>query len=321
MSQAENSKLSPSSNTRGWFITHKAVLLIIILAAYSYFTNITGDLIISTLAIGVLAVASAVVMAGKVIDLGLPINCIISFTVAKLIVDKFSGDTPDNTLIITGIICGIIGSAVVGLCTGKIITRKYIPPYLGSFAIPCIILYLLFLIFNNSTDSIGEFLALNNLGAIGNNTLYIITAICIIITLLFTLTKFGRNLRASGSSAEAAIEAGINPDCSIIQAYILSGLLAGAGGILLVNIPQTSIGIISFPLLSWLPAVLLGAVIGGNKFSGGKLDIIGAFLGGIITVLLTNIIVDFTGSAVQGTAVILLTMLIIVMATDIKKTR
>ncbi len=321
MSQAENSKLSPSSNTRGWFITHKIVLLIIIFASYSYFTAITGDLIISALAIGLLAVASAIVMAGKVIDLGLPINCIISFTIAKLVFDKFSGDTPDNTFIIVAVICGIIGSAIVGLCTGKIITRKYIPAYFGSFAVPCVILYLLFLIFNNSSDNIGEFLALNNLGGIANNTLYIITAICIIIALIFSLTKFGRNLRATGSSIEAAIEAGINPDCSIIQSYILSGLFAGAGGIMLVNIPQTSIGIISFPLLSWLPAVLLGAVIGGNKFSGGKFDIIGAFLGGIITVLLTNIIVDFTGSLVQGTTVILLATLIIVMATDIKKSR
>ncbi len=321
MSQVENSKRSLSSNSMGWYITHKIVLLIIVFAAYTYFSVVPEGMVNTAIAIGLLAIASATVMAGRVIDLGLPINCLLSFTIAKLLYTQISGDTPGayTTEICLGL--GILGSGITGLITGKILTRKYIPPYIGSFAVPLILLYLVYLIFNNTSQSINDFLSLRNIYEINNTFLYIGAGVLGVLTLLIASSKFGKNLRATGSSAAAAAEAGINSDCSIIMAYTLSGLLAGMAGIFLVDIPGDSIATFSFPLFSWLPAVILGAIIGGNKFSGGRFDVIGAFLGGIITVLVSAIITDFTGSEIQAKTVILLVMLILVMATDMQRSR
>lgn len=317
MSQAENSKPSPSCNSFGWYITHKIILLVIIIAAYLYFNVIPEGLILTGTAIGILAVASATVMAGKMIDFGLPFTCVISFTIAKLIYAQTAGS--GSYMLELALVLGVICSGIAGFITGKIITRKYIPPYLGSFAIPCIILFLIYLIFNHSAQSIGEFLSLNNMHEISLTTQYLLVGIPAALTLLYSLSKYGKNLIATGSSLESAIEAGINTDCSIVWAYTISGLLAGAAGILLVNIPQNFIVIADFPVLSWIPAVLLGAVIGGNRFSGGRFDVIGAFFGGIITIFVSTIIAETTQNSIEAETTILLAMLIIVMATDIKK--
>ena len=319
MSQAENSKPSPSSNSLGWYITHKVVLLIIIFAAFSYITTDKSGFLMTTVAIGLLSIASATVMAGKVIDLGLPINCAISFVIAKLVYGEFGDSTSGATILYTALAAGIIGSGLTGFFTGKIITRKYIPPYFGSFAIPCIILYLLYLLFSNGSQQIGQFLSMNNMYAISSNTLYILAGIIGVIALLFSMSKCGKGLKATGSSVDGAIEAGINTDLSIIKAYTISGLIAGVAGIILASTPQDSIAMLNFPVLSWLPLTILGAIIGGNKFSGGKFDVLGSFLGGVIAILISEVILKVTGSSIQATTVILLLILIIMMATDNKK--
>ena len=319
MSQAENLKPSPSSNTLGWFITHKVVLLILILVFYTYFSQIPEGMIMSAVAIGLLAIASSAVMAAKVIDLGLPLICIIAFTIAKLVYAQVSEDPAGFHILEAAAISGIIGSGITGFLTGKIVTRKYIPPYFGSFAVPCIILFLLYLVFNNTSQSINEFLSLNNMYSLSPSILYILAGAGALLTLLFSLSRYGKNIRATGSSRHAAIEAGINTDSCIIQTYTVSGLLAGIAGIILVTLPENTVAVFSFPILSWLPAVILGAVIGSNKFSGGRFDVIGAALGGIVTVLGANVITDFTGSIIQATTVILLLTLIIVMAGETRK--
>ena len=276
-------------------------------------------MVMSAVAIALLAIASSAVMAGKVIDLGLPIICTISFTIAKLVYAHTSSETAGAGIIEAALLAGVVGSGITGFITGKIITRKYIPPYFGSFAVPCIILFLIYLVFNNTNQTINEFLSLNNLYGIQSSTLYIFAGVGALLVLLFSLSKFGKNLRATGSSRNAALEAGINTDRCIVQAYTISGLLAGIAGIILAILPENAVIVISFPLLSWLPAAILGAVIGGNKFSGGRFDVIGACLGGILTILGANFIANFTGSVIQATTVILLVTLIIVMASETRK--
>ncbi len=320
MSQAENSKLSPSSNSLGWYIAQKVVLLVIIFAAYSYFTNIPNGMIKAAITIGILSIASATVMAGKVIDLGLPITCTIGYTVSKLIYASIAGDNPSDYALEASLVAGILCTGLTGYFTGLVITRKYIPSYFGSFAIPAVVLYLLYLIFDSGQQGITGFITMNNMYDISNTTQYAFAGVIGALTLLFSISKYGKNLRATGSSEDGAVEAGINTRNCIISAYTFSGLLAGAAGILLVYIPQEAVQAFYFPVLSWLPITFLGAVIGGNKFSGGKFDVLGAFFGGIIAVVISNLIILFTNSSAQASAIVLLVTLIIVMATtNIKK--
>jgi ribose transport system ATP-binding protein len=100
--------------------------------------------------------------------------------------------------------------------------------------------------------------------------------------------KWGRRLRAVGSDPEAAFRLGINPNLTIIRAYMICSLFAALGGIMLM----ASIGVgdatqgINFTL-----AGITAVVLGGTSVFGGRGSFIGVFIGSLLLEELLNITV------------------------------
>ena len=315
MSQVENLKPSPFSNFRGGFIINKVVLLVLIFVCYLYLTAISAGMINFALAIGLLAVASSFVMAGGNIDLGMPFNCLISFVISNVIYTNYQSAVEFVYFNELALVCGIIGATLTGYITGVVITKKSIPVYLASFSMPAIIFYILYLLLGNN-QGIDLFLAHNTLPVLADSSLYIMIGVGIVLSILFAYSKFGKNLRATGSSFDGAVEAGIDTVKSIQKSYVLSGFLCGIAGIIIKQTPPEIMIAFMYPVLSWLPVIFLGALFGNNKFSGGKLDVLGSFLGGIFAVLGVKVLLIFTNSYEQVLAVVLLAILISIMATS-----
>jgi ribose/xylose/arabinose/galactoside ABC-type transport system permease subunit len=86
-------------------------------------------------------------------------------------------------------------------------------------------------------------------------------------TLLFTWTRIGRDISATGSNRRAALIAGVSVDAVIIGVFALSGMLTALSG-----------GLLSYSLAAASPVALVDAlvpataatIIGGVSLSGGK---------------------------------------------------
>jgi D-xylose transport system permease protein len=99
-------------------------------------------------------------------------------------------------------------------------------------------------------------------------------------------TRFGRHVYAVGGSAEAARRAGINVDRVRIAVFMISGLMAGVGGIMLASRLRsvaTNTGGGNLLLL-----VIAAAVIGGTSLFGGTGRVMAALLGALVITSIQN---------------------------------
>jgi D-xylose transport system permease protein len=99
-------------------------------------------------------------------------------------------------------------------------------------------------------------------------------------------TRFGRHVYAVGGNREAARRAGINVDLVRIQVFMISGFMAGVGGIILASRLRsvaTNTGGGNLLLL-----VIAAAVIGGTSLFGGVGRVISALLGALVIASIQN---------------------------------
>ena len=99
-------------------------------------------------------------------------------------------------------------------------------------------------------------------------------------------TRFGRHVYAVGGSAEAARRAGINVDRVRIAVFMISGFMAGVGGIMLASrLRSVSTGTGGGNLLL---LVIAAAVIGGTSLFGGVGRVVSALLGALVIASIQN---------------------------------
>jgi D-xylose transport system permease protein len=99
-------------------------------------------------------------------------------------------------------------------------------------------------------------------------------------------TRFGRHVYAVGGSAEAARRAGIDVDRVRIAVFMISGLMAGVGGIFLASRLRsvaTNTGGGNLLLL-----VIAAAVIGGTSLFGGIGRVATALYGALVIASIQN---------------------------------
>jgi D-xylose transport system permease protein len=99
-------------------------------------------------------------------------------------------------------------------------------------------------------------------------------------------TRFGRHVYAVGGNAEAARRAGISVDRVRIAVFMISGFMAGAGGIILAaRLRSVSTGTGGGNLLL---NVIAAAVIGGTSLFGGSGKVVSALLGALVISSIAN---------------------------------
>jgi D-xylose transport system permease protein len=99
-------------------------------------------------------------------------------------------------------------------------------------------------------------------------------------------TSFGRHVYAVGGNPEAARRAGINVDRVRIAVFMISGFMAGVGGIMLASRLRsvaTNTGGGNLLLL-----VIAAAVIGGTSLFGGVGRVVSALLGALVIASIQN---------------------------------
>jgi D-xylose transport system permease protein len=122
-------------------------------------------------------------------------------------------------------------------------------------------------------------------GARGLPLAFLVVLVLIVFwTFIATRTTFGRHVYAVGGNAEAARRAGINVPRIRVMVFMISGMMAGVGGMMLAayssGVTPTAGG---DPLLMY---VIAAAVIGGTSLFGGRGEVKGALLGALVLAMI-----------------------------------
>ncbi len=114
--------------------------------------------------------------------------------------------------------------------------------------------------------------------------------VVIIGSLILSRSRYGRQLQLTGSNRQAARLSGINVSRIVVASYVMAGVFSAVAGYMLLGLAGSSdLGIgSSYTLLS-----IAAVVIGGTQLSGGEGSYIGAALGSVALVILTNVLVAF----------------------------
>jgi ribose transport system permease protein len=119
--------------------------------------------------------------------------------------------------------------------------------------------------------------------------LIVSVAAALALAMLYRLTPLGREMLAAGAKAAAAELSGVRVGRTFLICHILSGILAGIAAIMVVARTGAAIPSMAGDLgQDWLLPAFLGPVLGGTALAGGRVSVLGAFLGSMLVSELTN---------------------------------
>lgn len=227
--------------------------------------------------LGVVVAGQALVLMMGRLDLSVGATASMANIVLCAVFDS------DMANLIPALLATLGAGALVGLANGIMATRLRIPSFLATLASSLVISGLVVFLTNGSPRGAvpAAFRAITEswfLGVIPYSAI-IWLALLLLLFLLVHFTMLGRKMILSGANVVAARLAGIPSDALIVLSFVLCGLSAAVGGILLSAITgMASIGVGNDFTLDSIAA----AVIGGALFSGGVFLPLGALSGALI---------------------------------------
>jgi ribose transport system permease protein len=111
---------------------------------------------------------------------------------------------------------------------------------------------------------------------------------------LYRLTAVGREMLAAGANPAAAELSGVRVGRTYVLCHMLSGGLAAVAALMTTARTGAAIPSMAGDLgQDWLLPAFLGPVLGGTLLSGGRVSVLGAFLGSALVSELTNGLLQF----------------------------
>lgn len=184
----------------------------------------------------------------------------------------------------------LVVAAVFGYFNGFLVTVIKVPAFIATLATMNIMRGICYVMTNGKpvVFSKGLFTSIGGgyLGSFPLPAVYMVVAF-LILWLLLNKTKFGRRIYAVGGNIVAAQYSGVNTRRTVTFVYIISGILSGCSGILLIS-----------RLGSGQPTIGEGAeldaiascVVGGVSMAGGSGTLMGTLLGCLIIGIIGNIL-------------------------------
>ncbi len=171
---------------------------------------------------------------------------------------------------------------LIGLLNAFLVTRMEISFFIATLATQSIFRGLAFIVCGGKSIGVSHkvFLKLGTTQVFGISLPIILFLVFFIaFAIILAKTRFGRSIYMVGGNQDAARLAGIQPKTVVTKLFVLSGLMASLGGIILaarMNSGQPS----ACEALEF--DAVTGCVLGGIAMSGGIGNMTGAFIGLLI---------------------------------------
>jgi ribose transport system ATP-binding protein len=239
-----------------------------------------GNLAIEVVPLAVVAIGQMVVILLGGVDLSVGPSMSLTTALASYVI-------VNNHLEAAGVILCLVAGLSIGALNSFLILGLRIPDLISTLATYSLVLGLALIVRpspgGNVSDAFSDFVTMRIgwLPVAG----VIVLAICVLGELFLLRSKIGVRLYATGSRSEAAFVAGTPIGRVRLLAYLFSGFMAAAAGLVIAarigsGDPQAG----SQFTLSSIAAV----VVGGTSVFGGRGTVIGTFLGAILLVLLQD---------------------------------
>ena len=186
-----------------------------------------------------------------------------------------------------GIVAALATGAIVGLVNGLLVTRARINPFITTLGTLSVARGSALLVTRGEPqafDNWAAFLGGGRLAGIPIQFLLLV-ALALIVSVFAARTRWGRDIYAVGDNVRAARLSGLNVRAVRTLVFVLAGLLAGLGGLLLAGMlanadPNLGSG--------YELDVIAAVVLGGVALSGGRGSIGGVVIGAALMGLLRN---------------------------------
>ena len=239
--------------------------------------SIMLNIIVRSVALGIVAVGQTLVLIGASIDLSVAYTISITAVMSSYIMQ---GNTANVPFAIAGVF--LIG-ITIGLVNGLIITKFRVNPFIATLGTSLIIKGIINATFSNYTGSVPKSFEYFGYGTIGPIPVSILILLLVVLIGWFILarTKFGAHLYGVGGNAEVARLSGVRTDRVLIGAHVLCSVTAVLSGMFLVSLMRSGapwVGPNGFYDLNSIATT----VIGGTALSGGKGGVWGTLAGVLI---------------------------------------
>jgi ribose transport system permease protein len=240
--------------------------------------------------IAIVAVGMTMVIIAGGIDLSVGSLIALSAVLTATFIRDFGGGTEAGTgallLCCLGAIC-VCG--VLGGFSGLMVTTFDIPPFIVTLSLMLVGSGLAYSISNNLSISVmpDSFLWLGRAADLFGlpNTVVLMFVLYGLAHVLLGHMRLGRQIYAVGGNREAAIVSGLPVKKVVCMTYILSGLLAGLGGVIMTSLLKA--GSPAYGNMYEL-YVIAAVVVGGTSLSGGKGHIFDTLLGAFTIAVMQN---------------------------------
>lgn len=259
-----------------------ALLAVMFWNAPTFFrVNNLINILVQTSALGVMAVGMSFVMIGGGMDLSIPANMAFSAVMGAYAM-RWGGVAP-------GIATMLAVGCLIGLFNGIAVSAFGMTPFVVTLATMTVVGGATVWITNSVSvsgfpDRFFDLVLARPLGI--PLSVVLLVAIAAAATVVMNSTRLGRALYAVGLNARAARVARVPVGRVLLSTYLLSGLLAGLAAVMLtarLGSASANLGTDGVVL-----DIVSSCVVGGISIYGGAGKPVGAVLGALFIILISN---------------------------------
>ncbi|HEV8262965.1 MAG TPA: ABC transporter permease [Burkholderiales bacterium] len=242
---------------------------------------------------GVLLALVAMAQTIPVLTAGIDLSVGMIFVLTNCIASAVLSGPP--WMVAVGVVVVLLSGVVCGAINGALVVYGRLQPIIATLATGAVYYGLALTIRPVPGGSIDATLAsalTNQFFGIVPTTLVILVAVVLVVWVPFQLSMTGRGCYAIGSSEMAAYMTGIAVRRSRLTAYVLAGLLAAFGGILLTAMTLSSDASVSSGGTYTLSSIA-AVVIGGTSLMGGAGGAIGSIFGAFVLRTVSDLLFVF----------------------------
>jgi len=240
--------------------------------------------------IAILAIGMTLVIITGGIDLSVGSLIALSAVLSALLIRDCAGAADATALgMILACAGGIVACGLAGAFSGGLVTVFGIPPFIATLGMMLVGNGLAYLLARGQSiyQVPQSFTWLGRDADLGGlpNAVLLMLGLYLAAHILMARTRLGRHLYAVGGNREAARLSGVPVKRVLLFAYIVAGLLAGLGGVVMAS--QLKSGSPTYGQMYEL-YVIAAVVVGGTSLSGGEGKMFGTLIGAFIIAVIQN---------------------------------